>query len=268
MPLRAESRAVHRVVGDVGEAAVRREGRLDRRPPLGAGVAGVAEAREPHGVGDRPPQPQAAGVVDRRRCAGTSCSGRGPGRSRRRRPTWGRSARRTWPSATAARGRSAAPAAAWRAGRPRWSPTCPGLRTAPHHAPARSRPRPGARPPRGRRRRGRSGGTAAQARSRPSAGRARAPARARPGSRRPYRAERGRSARVRGAASAGGLSAASSGSGPACTGPRPARRCSRPAPRRASSACTPSASRWSRATFSSRCFGQHVDLASRSRRSS
>ena len=50
----------------------------------------------------------------------------------------------------------------------------------------------------------------------------------------------------------------SSGSGPACTARRPARRGTRPARSVSSVSFTPSASRCSRATFSSRCFGQRV----------
>ena len=48
---------------------------------------------------------------------------------------------------------------------------------------------------------------------------------------------------------------ASSGSGRACTGPRPARRCRRPARRESSVSLTPRLSRCRRATFSSRCLG-------------
>ena len=47
----------------------------------------------------------------------------------------------------------------------------------------------------------------------------------------------------------------SSGSGPACTGPRPGRRCTAACSGRSVVSFTPSASRWSRATFSSRCLG-------------
>ncbi len=51
------------------------------------------------------------------------------------------------------------------------------------------------------------------------------------------------------------LARTSTGSGPACTDPRPARRCTRPARLRACVSFTPSASRCRRATFSSRCLG-------------
>ena len=57
--------AVHRVVGDVGVAPVRRERRLDRSAAARPRIPGIAEAAEVHGVGDRLHEPERARVVHR-----------------------------------------------------------------------------------------------------------------------------------------------------------------------------------------------------------